>query len=253
MNNKTIIFYDFEATSVSRDADPISLGMVAVIEKYTLNDDTKEVIGVYQEIKTFYAEFTDFSLDKCDDWVKENIVDKLLGSFDKGKTHVATDTHTKDNKLIFNKLIDIQSIVSAHLKNWLSQFEQVEFWADFDVIDKPMLIDLIADWDYNEQRFNTVLTVDPPIYRPAFKHKVGLPKHLDNIKYYDFYDIHTLFKIKNINPDTDREQYAFSNGEGMGAHIQNLNDLGISHKKHNALFDSYINWKCYEKLNHYGD
>ena len=60
---KTKIFYDFEATSVSREAQPVSLGIIAV-----QND---------KFLSSFYCEFTDFEIEFCDDWVKENIVGKL--------------------------------------------------------------------------------------------------------------------------------------------------------------------------------
>lgn len=74
---KTKIFYDFEATSISRDADIVSVGLVAVTlieEGYRFE---KDIHYKNEEIKTFYAEFHDFSLDKSDEWVKENIIKKI--------------------------------------------------------------------------------------------------------------------------------------------------------------------------------
>lgn len=259
MKNKTIIFYDFEATSVSRDADPISLGLVAVTRNYkryeshqvnemladTLSiksngyqtyDENNNVVKYFVNehpptVKTFYGEFKDFQIEKCDDWVKENIVNKLLFKTEESLSNARLKARSKLDKGLYK---GSKKTISYELKQWLSQFEEVEFWADFDVIDKPMLIDLIADWDNSKQQ-------------P--KHKVGLPIHLPNIRYDQFFDLHTLFWLKGVDTDINREDFAIGNGEGLLAHIDTLKGLGINHTKHNALFDSYVNWKCYERLN----
>jgi len=206
--NKTICFYDFEATSVARTADPISIGIIAVTGK---------------EIKSIYLEFTDFNPDKADDWVKENIISKL------------TKPNTNFNKLTYLqhfKDSGYTDYISLVLKSWLKQFESIEFWADFMVIDAPMLLDLITE------------------HETMGGHKIGLPIHLPNIKYYDFYDIHTLFKDRGVDSDCSREDYGLANGEGIGYHLNSLKELGLENaNKHNALFDAYLNWKCYEKLN----
>lgn len=298
MNNKTICFYDFEATSVSRDAQPISVGIVAVQNK---------------SIKSIYCEFTDFNIDFCDDWVKENIIGKLQF---KHNIH-----HVESNDTI---LQGPASKISNELKLWLSQFESIEFWADFDVIDKPMLIDLIAEHDYNSyvkkrtdvyhsktEKFksfvkefslpdnlyeyvsengkdyelpspygrgqirnlktiklrdklyvcaeNTKLSfpvwtetedivLETKLITDVFfmewvnetftgEHKVGLPKHLPNIRYDQFFDLHTLLKLKDIDTDINRVEF-----------IGDLIDEIPEGQSHNALFDSYVNWQVYNKL-----
>jgi hypothetical protein len=57
---------------------------------------------------------------------------------------------------------------------------------------------------------------------------LNIPSHM----YYIPFDICTLFKIKNIDPDISREKYT-------GEH---------TNSKHNSLFDAKIIKKCYEKL-----
>lgn len=143
------------------------------------------------DVKLFYAEFTDFNLDKCDDWVKENIIYKLKnwntvnGYID--KEYIDDDSYVE--------IADDSISISIKLKAWLLQFANCEFWADFDVIDKPMLIDLVADWNTIEIPYE--FTDDYNNDVGYFKNeKTGLPKHLPNIQYYDFYDIHTLIKDK---------------------------------------------------------
>jgi len=312
--NKTKAFFDFEASSVARDADMISVGLIAVTEKkplYKINDDfglsngkypkylydlfksldmeCRELVGKLlteeefhnlpftdeewkycgttiknQEIKTFYCEFDDFSLEKCDDWVRENIVDKLVLN----KRALQKDKLGK----VFGDFNNFevkgnQHEIKNHLQHWLSQFESVEFYCDFGVIDTPMLIDLISDWDkqsFDELGYKMKYEMchksgyDRPVDKEGFMHlenqdgcttyKVGLPKHLPNVKYYDFYDIHSILKWKGIDPDVNREEFAFSNGEGLLSHIETLNELNIPKQKHNALWDAYVCYKMYEKL-----
>ena len=251
---KTKIFYDFEATSVSKDADPISLGMVAVTDT-----DSTNMLGKRQRnIKTFYAEFDDFNIDKCDDWVKENVVDKL---------HLQGSKINIDNNIVKGDTVNIKN----HLTAWLSQFESIEFWADFDVIDKPMLIDLIADWNekkdyslhykiYHECRdvietiayhnSDKTLMDDFISFYPSktqfIKYiKTGLPHHLPNIKYDQFFDLHTLFKIKGIDTDISREEFSEVKQQVIPLPFSNYD------KSHNALWDSYVSYLCYDKLINY--
>ena len=55
-----LIFFDMEFTGLHRNTTPISLGMVT------------------EKGDTFYAEFTDYDIYQCDDWIRENILEKLL-------------------------------------------------------------------------------------------------------------------------------------------------------------------------------
>jgi len=101
-------------------------------------------------------------------------------------------------------VIGDQREVSIALTNWLAQFKQVEMWADTLAYDWVLFCDLFGD---------------------AFK----IPKNV----YYIPFDIATLFKIKGIDPDVNREQFA-----GLQAGMQ----------KHNALWDAKVIKACYEKL-----
>lgn len=331
---KTLIFYDFEATSVARDADMVSIGLVAItnttkvrslnactlsekeavdyirnisreeFEAHQLNGEhistalkyitfeemgdhissseevkgrenwgfhtfvtntfkvktggnistVLEIVTSYydhpgqgnmsgafklesikeiskkENIKKIYCEFTDFNKDKADDWVKENVLSKLKLSYlkDNFKGNIpinGVDDVTNPSEL---NLLGTKSHISKHLREWLSQFKSIEFWGDYDTIDKPMLVDLIGEW--NEQEIFTIPNNDDYWYRS--KVKVGVPNHLPNIKYYDFFDLHTVFKIKGINPDINRVEYS-------GIKADNT---------HYALLDASISYLCYNKL-----
>ena len=52
-----------------------------------------------------------------------------------------------------------------------------------------------------------------------------------------FFDLSTLFQIKGIDPDIDRELFAFSGSDKSPD----------SMLKHNSLWDAIIIRKCYEK------
>ena len=243
---KTTIFYDVQSTGVSRDADIISIGLVAVTEiphmvdvsilsNYgeTYEQQIKNYLKInptQKEIKAFYAEFDDFNVDKCDDWVKENIVGKLMLKNYIDSTEMALNNEI--GNVIYKGDTDI---ISFYLKEWLCRFESVEFYADYDVIDKPMLIDLIADW-------NTKLNEEEDFG----SYKIGLPKHLPNINYYDFYDIHSILKWKGIDPDINREEFINIENQRLlsGKYPETMDDL----QKHNAIYDAWICWKMYEKL-----
>lgn len=98
--------------------------------------------------------------------------------------------------------------IKYELTTWLKQFEEVEMWSDCMSYDWVLFNTLLADYsDWYPQ----------------------LPY---NVNYIPF-DICTLFKIKWIDPDISREDYACI--------VNRVN-------KHNALFDAKIIKMCYDKL-----
>lgn len=89
------------------------------------------------------------------------------------------------------------------LQEWFSEYESVEIWSDC----------LAYDWVF----FND-------IFGGAF----DIPKNI----YYIPFDICTLMKVRGVDPDINREEYA-----------------GMTGSKHNALHDARVIKACYEKLN----
>lgn len=142
----------------------------------------------------FYAEFTDYNKNQLDQWIIENVISKL---YLKNEFEIIENiVNVKGNKIfIRNKLIE-----------WIlkqSKNSKLEFWSDC----------LSYDW---------------VLFNQLFENKL-----LDCIYYIPF-DICTLFKIKNIDPDISREKFS---------KYKNID------KKHNALIDAKIIKMCYEKLN----
>lgn len=89
------------------------------------------------------------------------------------------------------------------------------------------LRDFLCSWDQVEM-WSDCLSYDWVLFNQLFGHAFNIPK---NVNYIPF-DICTLFKIKGIDPDINREEYA---GAGEG-------------NKHNALWDAQVIKACYEKL-----
>lgn len=178
------LFFDTEFTGLHQSTTIISLGIIA------------------ENGKRFYAEFTDFDTSQINEWLQKNVVDKL---------------HLKECKLFRHlDLIEVKGSkdeIKKHLLEWLSQFNNIEFWSDCLAYDWVLLIDLIADYSK------------------------GYPEIPKNVYYIPF-DICPLFFLKGIDPDISREKFAYR--EVYSEMLE---------KKHTALFDAEVIKACFEELN----
>jgi len=147
--------------------------------------------------KTFYAELTDYDKSQVDEWLQKNVIDKLLN----GLMLKNSFEGTKNVRCVCDMLM-----LNKYLTNWLSQFEEVEIWSDC----------LSYDW---------------VLFNQIFGHAFNIPKNV----YYIPFDICTLFKVKGIDPDINREKF------GCGEHYSEM-------PKHNALWDARVIKMCYDKL-----
>lgn len=151
--------------------------------------------------KTFYAEFTDYDKSQCDEWINDNVIAKLRYN-DEYIPDVYTDRFKGGSEKIKKELL-----------KWFSQFEEVDIWSDCMAYDWVLFNGLMATYNGSYPE---------------------LPK---NINYIPF-DICTLFKMKWIDPDISREQFAKEWCESWFE----------DEEKHNALFDAKIIRMCYNKL-----
>ncbi len=100
--------------------------------------------------------------------------------------------------------------VCKALSSWLAQFDAVEMWSDC----------LAYDW---------------VLFNQLWGHAFNIPKNI----YYIPFDLSTLFKVNGIDPDIDREAFAFEEGpKAMASYGE----------KHNALWDANVIKACYDKL-----
>lgn len=163
----------------------------------------------------FYAEFTDFSTLKLDKWVKENVIDNLILSF----LGESSKPFSKKGDLNLFICRGSRSYILDCLLGWLSDIlsdsgeENLEFWGDC----------ISYDWVLLNSLWRNVLN------KPDFI-------------YYIPFDICTLFKLKGIDPDIDRE--AFSGADKF----LNSRYLNANLKKHNSLWDALVVRECYLKL-----
>jgi len=155
-------------------------------------------IGLVSENnQCFYAEFIDYDINQVDDWVETHVIKNLIFN---DISHTMWFATTTDNWIGRGT----KQYIKSYLKKWLLEFDKVEIWSDC----------LSYDWVLFNDIFGTAF--DIPI----------------NVYYIPF-DICTLFKIKNIDPDISREQFT------------ETTDI-LS--KHNSLYNAQIIKKCYDKL-----
>ena len=153
------------------------------------------LIGEGEE--TFYAELTDYDTSQIDNWLQENVMSKLTLT-----AHPINTLKVNGNATTFR---GDKKTLKKHLGKWLNSFGNVELWSD-------------------------CLAYDFVLFNDIFGHAFNIPK---NVLYIPF-DICTLFKAKDIDPDINREEFA--------------NIKGIKAEKHNALWDARIIKECYNRL-----
>jgi hypothetical protein len=115
------IFFDTEFTGLHQNTTIVSIGLVS-------EDD-----------RTFYAEFTDYDKSQITKQLKKIVIKKLLFRDKKGLYIGGTlqNYEVKGNKKDIN----------LHLRKWLSQFHEYEFWNDCLSYDWILLADLIGGID----------------------------------------------------------------------------------------------------------
>lgn len=181
------VYFDTEFSGLHKETTLISIGLVA------------------DNGQTFYAELNDFDKEQIDDWLQENIINKL--SFNNQHYTIPRRPPVRtDNYVMKGNSQD----VSIQLKTWLEQFDKVEIWSDC----------LSYDWVLFNNLFGTAFDI---------------PKNV----YYIPFDICTLFKLKGIDPDISREEYA----------AEWLKENGfVDAQKHNSLWDAIVIKGCYHTL-----
>lgn len=296
------LFVDFEFTSLSPDAQPISVGIMSETTKRAkypvVSVQTKEPfkeepietdIGIdalgrlciythgefllnESESKSFYAEFTDFDISRCDDWVRNNVVSKLQNidtttAILNGEIILGSkDSHKLIMESITCHLHDKFTNIGFALKWWLSKFSdyKIQFVVDCGTWDWYWLLQLLAEWEEDspkgiciipEGKFtelqlkelmdnwkNTGISVfkseSYPIYNAI---KRGLPKLPSNVSPVpmDLNDLIAFKKGISVSEafDLNREFIA-------GAKIGDA-----AAEKHNALWDAKVIKAIYEQLN----
>jgi hypothetical protein len=162
-------------------------------------DTTLISIGlIADDGKTFYAELNDYDKSQVDEWIQENVINNLLFNDFTGQLYVPK-TNMNEFVVKCNK-----TAVAGFLSEWLKQFDSVEMWSDC----------LSYDW---------------VLFNDLFGSAFDIPENV----YYIPFDICTLFALRNIDPDINREEFV---GLEVG-----------KDRKHNALWDAQVIKSCYWK------
>ena len=150
---------------------------------------------ISEDDKTFYAEFNDYDKNQIDDWLKNNVINNLKFN----NYNAFMPSYSLENVEMKNST----DLIRHELEQWLNQFNDIEIWSDC----------LSYDW---------------VLFNQIWGHAFNIPKNI----YYIPFDICTLFKLKGIDPDINREEFCSLSGDN----------------KHNSLWDAKVIKKCYEKL-----
>lgn len=187
------IFFDTEFTGLRQDTTLISIGCVA------------------EDGAAFYAELVDFDRKQMTEWIVENVYVHLWSELPyepppPGVLYVRGDTIGIAGLLA--KWLTLQSNKNAVYGDMRNIFpdrhpQKLEMWSDC----------LAYDW---------------VLFCNLFGGPFGIPENV----YYIPFDLATLFKLKGIDPDISREEYAGMTGGN----------------KHNALHDALMIKACYEKV-----
>lgn len=148
---------------------------------------------VAEDGQEFYAELTDFDTNQVDAWIFDNVIAHL---------HLPHDVNVQANDHNVS-VRGTHQFVAIHLEMWLNSWPSVEMWSDC----------LAYDW---------------VLFCELFGGAFSVPRNV----YYIPFDLCTFFKLKGVDPDISREEYAGMSG-GM---------------KHNALWDAQVIQACYQRL-----
>lgn len=166
-------------------------------------DTTLISIGLVSNCgRKFYAELNDFDKFQIDEWLQENIINNLTLQ----NTRAGITRYNENTKLteFFGNSEDLKTA----LTKWLKEFNSG--------------IEIISD----------CLAYDWVLFNNIFGGAFDIPDFI----YYIPFDICTMFYCLNIDPDVNREEYAF-NGK-----------IPKYEKKHNALWDAEIIKKCFDRF-----
>lgn len=178
------VFFDTEFTGLHKETSLISIGMIA---------------GNGQK---FYAEIIDYDKKQVNEWIKDNVINNLW---------VVTKTIRECSECDYY-YVGTKKQIAQYLREWISQFENVQLVSDVAHYDMVLFIDLFGG---------------------AF----DLPDNVSPVCHDINQDIARFFKM------TPKEAFNLSRECILG-----ICDSGDN--KHNALYDAEIIKKIYEFINY---
>ena len=115
------IFFDTEFTGFHQDTSLISIGLID------------------EDGRSFYAEFTDYDLSYCDDWIRCNIISNLIF---KGNHSDLCNTIIDGNSV---QVIGKSKYIKLKLVEWLSHYDSIQLISDCCHYDMVLFIHLFGN------------------------------------------------------------------------------------------------------------
>lgn len=156
----------------------------------------------------FYAEFNDYDKTQVDNWLQDNVITNLL--FNHLSRHNLREF--EKNELSREYIKNNKTIITKHLTRWFESISSIYNCSKFEI-------------------WSDCLAYDWVLFNDLFDNVFNLPKSI----YYIPFDLATVFKLKCIDPDINREEFS----EFKYTEVD---------KKHNALTDAKVIKACYEKI-----
>lgn len=110
------LYFDTEFTGLHKETTLISLGIIS------------------EDGRTFYAEFTDYDKDQCTEWIREHVLKNLA-------LEIGTSVDYANRSVC---ICGSKDHILRELKDWLRQFDSVQFVSDVCHYDFVLLIDLFG-------------------------------------------------------------------------------------------------------------
>ena len=189
------VWFDTEFTGLHKNTTLISIGLV----------------NEYGE--TFYAEFTDYDKNQCDDWIKENVLNNLL--FKDMVSGKWAETFMVDQNQ-HTRVKGNKDFVCYNLELWLTRYnEEVQLISDVSHYDMVLFIDIWGG------------AFDIPDNVCASCHDINQ----DIARFYDITESRAF--------DISREEIIKDSG------------YEVDGEKHNSLYDAKVIRAIYNKLHKY--
>jgi len=199
------VFFDTEFTGLHQGTTLIRIGCVS--------EDGQE----------FYAECDDYDPGQVDEWLNKNVIAHLW--YETGLPSKTPEGQIEDAAPQWRGVKYVKgkrAYIAEELDTWLTlQSTKNAVYGDMRNVypDRhPQTIEMWSD----------CLAYDWVLFCELFGGAFGIPKNV----YYIPFDLATLFKLKGIDPDVSREEYAGLTGGN----------------KHNALWDAQMIRACYERV-----
>ena len=180
------IYFDTEFTGLQKDTTLISIGCI----------DENE--------RSFYAELTDYDKKQVNDWIRDNVIANLFLDKNSVKIEEATDDKPESWLISGNK-----KMVAKAFKEWLEEYQDVQFVSDVCHYDMVLLIDLFGS---------------------AF----DLPDGVSAV-------------CHDINQDI-ASHYNMTDAEAFDASREELLETTIEGAKHNSLYDAKVIKGLYDQM-----